>query len=218
MITFVFPATERVAEFEGPQKVVGFFEVRTASIDFVNEIFNADDVVLFQRFRDDVVVTQSNSLLVNLTVSTFVDQARDSLKSGGTIGNVRFNTTEHGHCCVVDTEEDAVVELTKTEELENFLCFGVHSHDTSDAHDEDDLGFRFNVEVTVVLSLTLHADCRTLGISVFFDVFFGTLELFSADTFLGLVGFGFGGIASGFDLFESLALFEKRFWGGNRTV
>jgi hypothetical protein len=118
---------------------------------------------------------------------------------------------------VVDTEKDTVVELTKTEELENFLSFGVHSHDTSDADDKDDLGFRFNVEVFAVLGLTLHADGGALSISVFFDVLFGTLELLSADAFLGLVGFSFGGIASGFDLFEGLALFEKRLWDGNRA-
>lgn len=218
VVAFVLPATERVAEFEGPQEVVGFFEGRTASVDFMNEIFNADDVVFAQSIGDDVVVGQSNSLLVDLTVTTFVDQVGDGLERRGTVSDVRFNTTKHSHGGVVDSEEDTVVELTETKKLKNFLGLGVHSHDTSDADNKDNLGFGFNVEVAVVLGLTFHADGSAFGIPVFLDVFLGALELISADDFLGLACFEGGGITLSFDLFESFAFLQKRFWGGNRTV
>ena len=46
----------REPELEGPQEVVGFLEVGTASVDFVDQILNADDAVLAESLLDDLVV------------------------------------------------------------------------------------------------------------------------------------------------------------------
>lgn len=152
----------------------------------MDEIFHADDVLVTKSFADDVVVGQSDSLLVDFTKTTFVDEFGGGLESRSAVSDVGLDATEHGHGSVVDFEEDTVVKLTETEKLEDFLGLGVHSHDTSDADNKDDLGGGCNVEVTVVLGLTLHADGGTLGVPVFFDVLFGTFELVSTDAFFGL--------------------------------
>lgn len=217
MVGFVLPATERVAEFEGPQEVVAFFEVGTNGVDFVNEIFHADYIVLAQRSVDDVVVGQGDSLLVNFTMTTFVQQFRHSLEGRGTISDIGFNAAEHSHSGMVNSEEDTVVELTKTKKLENFFRFGVHSHDTSDTYNEDHFSFRVDIEVAVVLGLALHADSGTFTVTVLLDVFFSSFELFLADTFLCLADRSGSGIASGFDFSGSLALFEEGLGSRNRT-
>ena len=156
---------QNIPELEGVQELVGFLEVRTASVDFVDEIFNADDVGLAQNLGDDVVVGQRDTLLVDFAMAALVDKVGDGLEGGGTISDVGLDATEHSHGSVVDTEEDTVVELAKTQELEDLLGLGSHSHDTSDTDDKEDLSFGFDVEVTGVLGLTLHADSGTFGIS-----------------------------------------------------
>ena len=152
----------------------------------MNEVFNADDVLGSEGVRNDVVVGQGDALLVNLTVTTFVDEVRDGLEGGLTVGDVGLDATEHGHGGVVDFEKDSVVKLTQAQKTHDAPGLGVHAHDTADTDDKEDLGFRRNVEVAGVLSLALHAGLVALHIPVFLDVFLGALELFLADASLCL--------------------------------
>lgn len=67
---------------EGPQEVVGSLEVRAACCDLVNQVLNADNVVLAQRLLDDAVISQRNTLLVHLAESTLVHELLDGLQVG----------------------------------------------------------------------------------------------------------------------------------------
>jgi hypothetical protein len=64
-------------QFEWPQEVRGLLEVRTNSEDFVDEIFHAENVILANNLLDDSVGAKRNSLAVNFTKSTLVDQLSD---------------------------------------------------------------------------------------------------------------------------------------------
>lgn len=52
-------------------------EVWSSSGNFVDKVLNAEDVVLAKLLLDDSIVHKGNALLVDLAVSTFVDQFSD---------------------------------------------------------------------------------------------------------------------------------------------
>ena len=75
----------------------------------------------------------------------------------------------------VQLDEDAVVDLPQTVQLEDLLDLGGHLVDTTDLHDEGKLGSSRDIVVTLLPSLTPHPDhkgphdrkkrfCRVTGI------------------------------------------------------
>src|SRR5438132_5232250 len=101
---------------------------------------------------------ERNALLVDLAVSTLVDKLADGLQVRSTVGNVGLNQLEHLSGSVGETEEDTVVDLEKTEQLENLAGLGSNVVDTLDTDNKDKLGLGGNVEVTVGLGLATETD------------------------------------------------------------
>jgi 2-succinyl-5-enolpyruvyl-6-hydroxy-3-cyclohexene-1-carboxylate synthase len=174
------PHVVRVGELEGPEEVGGFLEVRTNSRDFVDKIFNTDDVVLTKRLLNDRVVSDGDTLLVNLSISTLVDQTTDGLQVRVTVGNIRLDQLEHLRGSLVKTNKDTVVDLQKTQKLENLTGLRGNVVDTTDTDNEDKLLLSGNVVVTLSLSLTTETDL-VLGSSLVFGIVLGsTLEEFTS--------------------------------------
>lgn len=117
-------------EFEGPEEVVGFFEVGSAGGDFVDQILNADDSLLGELSFNDAVVSQGDSLTVDLSESSLVEKVSDGLGGGVTISNVWLNLSDHVDGGLVESHEDTVVELSQSEELHDLLALGVQFVDT----------------------------------------------------------------------------------------
>lgn len=55
-------------------------EVRSSGSNLVDNVFNGEDTVLAKGLLNDLVGGESNSLLVDLSISTLVDQLADSLE------------------------------------------------------------------------------------------------------------------------------------------
>lgn len=123
-------ATVGVAELEGPQEVGGLLEVGANGEDLVDEILNADDAVLAKGGLNDGVVGQSNTLLLDLSVSTLVDELLDGLQVGVTVGDPGLNNLEHLSDGLGDLQEDTVVDLEETEQLEDLAGLRGHLVDT----------------------------------------------------------------------------------------
>lgn len=66
-------------------------------------------------------------------------------------------TTDSEHVLggLVDLDEDSVVDLPQSEQLENLLDLGGHLVDTTDSHDKDELGLSGDIEVSLLLGITL---------------------------------------------------------------
>jgi len=111
--------TSWVAELEWPQKVGGLFEVGANSEDLVDQVLHADNAVLAEVLLDDGVVGKSNALLVDLSVSTLVDELADGLEVGVTVGNPWLDDLEHLEGGLGHANKDTVVDLEKAEELED---------------------------------------------------------------------------------------------------
>ena len=111
--------TSRVGELEWPQEVASLLEVGADSVDLMDQVFHADNAVLAKVLLNKLVVGKGNTLLVDLSVATLVDEFTNALKVGVTIGNVWVNNGQHLSGSLGELDEDSVVDLEKTEKLQN---------------------------------------------------------------------------------------------------
>ena len=192
-------ATVGVAELEGPQEVGGLLEVGADGVDLVNQVLNADDAVLAQVLLNDGVVGESHALLVDLAVSALVDELLDALQVGVTVRNPRLDDLDHLGGSLGDADEDAVVDLQKTEELEDLAglrgdlvdtvvhllakspmtlawCVVTGSDLPLDTDDEEESLLGINLEFTRLLGNAVQADLLTLSVAVLLNVLLSTLE------------------------------------------
>jgi len=212
--SLVGEAAERGGQLERPEEVVGLLEVRPAGVDLMYQVLHADDVMLAQREVDDLVVSQRKSLLVDLAMTTLVQQLFDGLQGGSAIGNVRFHQTEHVAGGLVELDKNTVVHLSQSQQLEDLASLGSNSVDTANANDEGHLGLIRHKEVTLILGLTFGSDDRALHRAVLLDVLLSALEDVLLCSLLGDgVVAGSGGLA-GTLLSQSLALLQQRLGNG----
>lgn len=170
-------ATRRVAELEGPQEVACLLEIRSDSVDFVNQVLHADDAVLTKMILNDGVVGKRDALLLTgLGIAALVDELSDRLEVRIAVGNERLDNLEHFHGGLGQSHEYTIVDLEQAQELQSLALLRVDLVDTLDAHDERKLGFSGNVVATLLLGDTGEAYFLALGVAVFFDVGFGALE------------------------------------------
>ena len=112
-------ATVGVGELEGPEEVVGLLEVGANGVDLVDQVFHADNAVLAEVLLDQLVVGQGDALLVNLAVAALVQELADGLQVGVTVGDVGVDNSQHLLGGLGETDEDTVVDLEQTEELQD---------------------------------------------------------------------------------------------------
>ena len=170
------PAAVGVGELEGPEEVGGLLEVGADGVDLVDQVLHADNAVLGKVLLDDGVVGEGNALLVDLGVSALVDELADRLQVGVTVGDERLDDLEHLRGGLGQTDEDTVVDLEKTEELESLALLGVDLVDTLDAGNEDELGLGRDVVRALGLGDAGKTDLLTLVVAVLLDVGLGALE------------------------------------------
>lgn len=169
-------ATSGVGELEGPEEVGGLLEVGADGVDLVDQVLHADNAVLGKVLLDDGVVGEGNALLVDLGVSALVDKLTDGLQVGVTIGNEWLDDLEHLRGGLGQADEDTVVDLEKTEELESLALLGVDLVDTLDAGNEDELGLGGNIVAALGLGDASETNLLTLVVAVLLDVGLGALE------------------------------------------
>lgn len=112
-------ATGGVGQLEGPEEVGGLLEVGANGVDLVDQILHTDNAVLAEVLLDDLVVRQGNALLVDLSVTALVDELADGLQVGVTVGDVGVDNGQHLLGSLGKADEDTVVDLQQTEQLED---------------------------------------------------------------------------------------------------
>ena len=165
-----------VGQLEGPQEVAGLLEVGADGVDLVDQILHTDNAVLAEGLLDDGVVGQGNTLLVDLSVTTLVDELLDALQVGVTVSDPGLDDLDHLLGGLGELDEDTVVDLEETEELEDLAGLGGDLVDALDADNEDQLVLSRDLEGTVLLGDTSEADLLALTIAVLLDVLLSTLE------------------------------------------
>jgi hypothetical protein len=172
----LLPHVVGVRELEGPKEVVGFLKVRTDSGDFMNEVFDTDNTVLAKGLFNDSIVMDRDTLLLNLGISTLVDQFTNGLQVGGTVSDIGLNELEHFRGSLVQTDKDTIVDLQQTQELKHLTRLGGNVVDTTDTDNKDQLFLGRNIVVTVRFGLTTKSDFLAFSSLVFSMVLGSTLE------------------------------------------
>jgi hypothetical protein len=111
--------TSWVAKLEWPQEVGSLLEVGTDCEDLVDQILDADNAVLAKAVLDDSIVGESNALLVDLSISTLVDELTGCLEVGVSVGNPWLDNLQHLKGSLGHANEYTIVDLEKTEKLED---------------------------------------------------------------------------------------------------
>ena len=124
-------STSWVAELEWPEEVGSLLEVGADGVDLVDQILHADDAVLAEVGLDDGVVGKSNALLVDFSISTLVDELTDSLQVGVTVGDPWLDNLQHLKSGLGHANKDTIVDLEKTEELEDLAGLWCNLVDTT---------------------------------------------------------------------------------------
>merc|ERR1719360_233703 len=176
VVSLLPPSAGGVVQLEGPQEVGGVLEVGADSQNLVDQILHTDDAHLAELSLDDVVGGDGGTVTINLDKPTLVDEVTDGLEVGTSVGDVGLTDSEHVLGCLVDLDEDSVVDLSQPEELEDLLDLGGHLVDTADPHNKDKLGLSGDIVVALLLGIALQPDLVSLLILVLLGVSLGPLE------------------------------------------
>jgi len=203
------PASGGVGQLEGPEEVAGGLEVGADSEDLVDQVLNADNASLAEGSLDDDVVGQRNALLVDLTISALVDELANRLQVGLTIGDIGVDQLEHLGGSLGQANKDTVVDLEKTQQLEDLAGLGGDVVDTLDTDNKGELGLGGNVERTGGLGLATETDLIALLGTVLTNVLVSTLEDNLTVGLASLAGSDIGGALLSGGLILGLSLLQE---------
>ncbi len=168
-------------------------EVGTNGDNLVDQILHADNTKFAKVFLDDGVISKSNTLLVDLSVSTLVDEFTNALEVGVSVGDPWLDNLEHLQSGLGHANEDTIVDLKKTKQLKDLSGLWCDLVDTGkcesvtltcevfenlplDTDNEDKLLLSRNEEGALLLSQAVKADLLALCVTVLLDVLLRTLE------------------------------------------
>ena len=128
-VSLELESTEWGGELEWPQEVVGFLEVGSASGNLVDETLNAGDstgdlsglVSGGKGIGDDAVVSEWNSASVDLTIASLVDELADGFSGWVSEGYEWLDHSDHVPGGFVKLDENTVVQLSQSKELQDLL-------------------------------------------------------------------------------------------------
>lgn len=96
----------------------------------MDQVLNGDDTIFAKALLNELVIGQWDALAVDLSVSALVHEFTNALEVRLTIGDPRLNNAKHLEGSLGEANEDTVVDLEETKELENLAGFGGNLVDT----------------------------------------------------------------------------------------
>jgi hypothetical protein len=128
--------------------------VFAAGLNLLNQLLEAGDLgVLLKSILNGEVAGKWDSLSVDLSVSSLVDQLGNGLSVWNSVGDPWFDDSKHVHGGLVILEEDGVVNLQKSQKSKNFLWLRGESVNTLNSDNKENCWFSWNVDGTLFLGL-----------------------------------------------------------------
>lgn len=100
---------------EWEQEIGNLFEIWSKRIDLIDNVLHTSDADLSKSLINNLIWRQWNSLSVELSESSLVDQALDGLSRWVSVGNVWLNSSKHVHGGLVVFKEDGMSYLEESE-------------------------------------------------------------------------------------------------------
>merc|ERR1719375_2799306 len=100
-------------------------------------VLHAVDAKLAEVLRNGLVVVDRDPALVDLAIAPLVDELADSLQRRVAISDIWLHVLEHLENGLVDLEEDAVVELLQSQELQNLTRLRAELDNADNARHEE---------------------------------------------------------------------------------
>lgn len=164
------PATRWVRQLEWTQEVVSLLEVWSNGVDFVNQVLNGDDTVFTELALDDGIVGNSDSLLVDLTVTSLVQKLSNGGQRWVTVSDVWLSKLQELRSSLGDSNKDTGVDLEQSKQLQNLSWLRGNLGNTLDSNNENQLVLSLDIERAVSLGLTFGIDQSTLSLKVLLGV------------------------------------------------
>lgn len=166
----------RVTEFEWPEEVGSLLEVGPNSVDLMNEILHADNAIFAKIFFNNGIVSERDTLFIDFTISTLIDKLPDALEIRIAVSNPGLDDLNHLRGSLGNFDKNAIIDLKKTEKLEDFAWLRRDLVDALDTNHKNKLGFGRYIERAFLLGNASESNLFALGVTVLLDVLFGTLE------------------------------------------
>ena len=135
-MSLVSESSSRSMELEWPQEVIGLLKVRTDCINLIDKIFNTNNSMFSQDLLNDTVRCKRNSLLVDLSVTSLVDQFSDGFSWWVSEGYVGLNSSQEVYWGLVDSDEGSVVQLSQSQKSQDSYWSWIQFVHTSDSHNK----------------------------------------------------------------------------------
>jgi len=192
MVRLLHPtATVRTVQLEWPQEIGRLLEVRANGENFVDQVFDANDILFAEILLNNGVVGDRQTLSLDLGISALVNQLTDSLQTRITPSDVRIGDTKHLDSSFVQLDKNTVVDLTQTKKLKDLARGRMNLVDATNSDDERKLGLIRDIVVAGFASLTLELDGGTLLLAILIHILLGALENLDLLCLGGLDGLGF---------------------------
>ena len=102
----------------------------SASGDLVDKVFDAVQTLLCEALLNDEVGAQRNSLSVDLSETSLVDELGNGASSWVSVSDVWLDSSQQSGSGLVDSYEDGVVDLSESEQLKDLLLLWCNGIDT----------------------------------------------------------------------------------------
>ena len=175
-------------ESEWEEEVVNLLEFWSEAQNLIDDILDAFDAVTSESLLDDLILDQRDSLSVELSVSSLVDERSDGALGWEAIGDIWLDRSEHIHGGLVVLEENSVADFGQSEQRENLSLFWGDLGETFDSDDQEKLVFLFDEKLIVHEGVSFGLDDLGLSLLIGLGMFLslGQSVLFELLGFLDL--------------------------------
>merc|ERR1711887_90149 len=142
------PATSWATKLDWVQAVVGLLEVIAYGVDLMDEVLDAVKSEVSQTLLNSAVVGDLDSLAVIFDSTSLVHQLLDSILGWVAPGDEWVGNAEHLNTGLVESDKNAVADLSESQKLEDLLGLWRELVDTTDSNDHSQLGLIGHVKVT----------------------------------------------------------------------
>ncbi len=87
-VSLLLDSTSWRVESEWEEEVVNLLELGSKAVDLIDDVLDAFDSMLSESLLDDLVLDQGDSLSVELSVSSLVDESLDGVLGWESVGDI----------------------------------------------------------------------------------------------------------------------------------